>query len=211
MTAFATLDPRVPNDKRKQLVAKLMQQATAPHAGAPLPSVPPTEGRSFRNATDVRRTGVQPITQAPNVLSSVLSKLGVTGRSLSNEISPGYGLPIQIAGPLGHVGIDPREVAQGQATSMPVAPSPGVVPPTVDPTSSQPSAVYGGRPNLPPMALGGSNDVGPVTPTPTAGAYVSDDPHPGLVPLGNGHYYDPVMDRILGHGAVAEGQAARGR
>lgn len=217
MTAFATLDPRVPNDKRKQLVAKLMQQASAPRAGAPMPgaSVPATDGRSFRNATDVRRAGVQPITQAPNVLSSVLSKLGVTGRQLSNEVSPGEGLPIQIPGPIGHVGVDPREIAQGQATPMPVqAGTPGAgtiaLPSGTPPTSfassgapewsTPPTDVHpmGGWQQLPDGSFTAASDV------PGGGV-------PSLIPLGNGHYYDPVMDQILGHGAVAEGQAARGR
>jgi hypothetical protein len=69
VSAFDALDVRGPDARRKQLVAKLMQQgAGSPVVRRPMSPVPVpggglagmSEGRSFRNATDVRRTGALP-------------------------------------------------------------------------------------------------------------------------------------------------------
>lgn len=96
---------RGPDARRKQLISKLMQQAQAQYSGGsvPVPGAASTaglsEGRAFRNATDVRRSGALPVTQSANVLPGVLARLGVTGRSLAEEVSPGVGMAINVPRP----------------------------------------------------------------------------------------------------------------
>lgn len=215
MSAFDALDVRGPDSRRKQLVAKLMQQTQAglpgsaagigagSVAGVGAPTSGIAEGRAFRNATDVRRTGALPITQGANILPSVLARLGVVGHSFANEVSPGAGQTIDVPRPdRGHGGgVDfPTNIPTVPPQVIPAFPGAGL--PAAAPIATTPTAT----PTTPTVTP--TTPVAPPTaPVPPA----TDTAPPGtqLVPLGNGMYYDPVTDSMRGMPSGVLGGSAR--
>jgi hypothetical protein len=194
MSVFAPLDPRGPDQRRKQLVAKLAQQASATQNAAARIPVPGrlgsmmSEGRAFRGAGAARLGGRADVTQAPNILQSVLARLGVLGHSHSEEMSAGRGLPIAPPAPSAGMPIpsgSPIHVPGNPGT--PVSPSPNHQPvqPSFDATAPGQSVPAGTNAISTP---GGSGVVDPGFLTGSAGP----------VPLGNGLYYDPASGMILG-------------
>lgn len=196
MSVFAPMDPRGPDQRRKQLVAKLAQQAAATHgamARVPMPGVAGpsmSEGRAFGGRTQT--------TQAPNILQSVLARLGVVGKSHAEEVSAGHGLPIA---PPAH-GVNLPNQPMGSAIPTPAqAVGPGVpaqAGPTIaeTPRTAPGAAEYNGYDA--PLS-GGAPALDP-------GFGITDS---GPVPLGNGLFYDPATGTILGQQAGALGGAAR--
>jgi hypothetical protein len=140
MSVFSPLDPRGPDQRRKQLVAKLAQQAGAAHAASARTPMPGrlagplmSEGRAFRGAGDVRLGGKANVTQAPNILQSVLARLGVVGKSHAEEMSAGHGLPIAPPVPQTGMPIPPA----GAAIPTPGGPAPA---PDASGSTPQPGA-----------------------------------------------------------------------
>lgn len=154
MSVFTPLDVRGPDQRRKQLMQKLMMQGQGqgrvpipPKAGSFLSGA----GRAFGSIGGRQAPRVN-LTHGTNILPSILSKLGVTGTPHPEEVSPGEGIPI------------PGE-SHSQSPNAPAGPPIPVKTPTPDPAS-------------------------PATDTPPEFA--------GLVPLGGGLYYDPVLDVVRG-------------
>lgn len=179
MSAFTPLDVRAPVQRRKQLIQKLMAQQAAGGAGMAPSTIPGrgpvgvSEGRTFRNATDIRRPGALPITQAADILPSILARLGVVGKSLASEVSPGQGLAIDVPHP-DHVQ------------------EPGDVQHAPDPVKLASGGADGGTPAPP--------DSPAPSPAPVAAPATDNaaDRIPAPVPLGNGYYYDPLTDSFRG-------------
>lgn len=194
MSAFDSVDPHASRDRRKQLLQKLMQQAQATKGvampGGPRTALGMSEGRSFRNATDLRHGGALPITQGSNILPNVLAKLGIVGRTLASEVSPGQGMAIDVP--------HPEHVARGLDVN-PGPPGPPV--PTGPPAGTPPGPVN--SPVAPPPATD-------MTPTPDFDPSGGGNVGTHLIPLGNGQYYDPIADTVRGIAHGTTGTAARG-
>lgn len=203
MTAFAPVDPRVPNARRKQLVAKLMQQQQSAQTPQRQSAITATTGL-------VGRVGGRPGgVQHSNVLASVLSKLGVGGRG---DVDQSFSPHIQGYDPYstGHY-VSPREVSPDTAVS-----------PSTPTTSAQDVVAQihaQGDTNTASQAQqlvdsGGAVYAGTLpdgtSTNDNANTWGSSNPS-GLIPLGNGMYYDPVLDQVGVHGpATGLGIAARG-
>lgn len=231
MSLFSTPDPHATDARRKQLLAKLMQQrgaggtAPVPHAaGGVLGAV----GRGFRNS-DSRHTGSLNQTQHDNVLPSVLARLGISGHGGQNEVSPSDGVPISNPGAAqgGH-GVNPFEVSPSDHGPPPgVGPAVGPAaapdaPAAADPfvPAAAPTAPAATDLTVDPGTAGfdgtqgtlDSSGFGPNTSNLPPGPGGSFDPPatdiapPGLVPLGNGMFYDPVTDAVRGGGALGFGR-----
>jgi hypothetical protein len=210
VSIFAPFDPRGPDQRRKQLIAKLAGQAgAAQQAGSrtPMPGhfggATLAEGRSFRGASSSRIGGQAHVTQQPNILASVLARLGVSGRSHSEEMSPGRGLPI--APPVPNVGLPIP--AQGAAIPTPaqipaVSPVGGVpvASASTDPTQSPP--LTAATATNPDAVATNVSDSGLLTHSDGQGGSYGPILEHGagttVVDLGNGMYYDPVSGQVIG-------------
>jgi hypothetical protein len=192
------MDPRGPDQRRKQLVQRLAQQyaVSTRHASrVPMPArigAQMSEGRLFRGASTSRAGGKASITQAPNILQSVLARLGVVGKSHAEEMSGGPGLPISPSVPEAGMPIPP----QGSAIPTPVQ--------GIDPTTGaiDPSSPYASGSVAPP-GYQPYEDPTHVMVDPS-----SLDGSSGPVPLGNGLYYDPSTGMILGQQMTPDAGAA---
>jgi hypothetical protein len=212
MSVFAPLDVRSPDQRRKQLLMRLAQGGRAGLVA---------EGSPSRRAAAFRGIPRPQSTHAPNILASILAKLGVSGGPQAGEFSPGPGMAIN---PHIHPGGPPPEVGGGGLGGIPI-PTHGADPSGGDRLGSEPplpgGVSGGGIPSaaggygLPPApdTRGTDGAAGPSGPVPydtrgTAGAAGPGGPAAGgLIPLGNGLYYDPVTDRVVGGGAGAGSQA----
>jgi hypothetical protein len=204
-----------PDQRRKQLMQKLTQQA-GQHGAVPMPpgahgsAAALGAGTGFRSPGLRSNGGVQS-THGNNVLASILARLGVGGRAQDNEMSNGVGAPI---GPYGPHYIPPPPAnpgnpipagGQGGGGLLGGAASNGLTPPgagvaginagtiSFDPYA-QPSGTGAGaaNPNLSdPYAQpsGAGAGVGAVN---AAG---------GRVPLGGGLYYDPSTGTVVNLGS----------
>jgi hypothetical protein len=200
VSIFTPIDPRGPDQRRKQLIAKLAGQAQAfQNARVPrpaplrgLPSALLGEGKQLGSGAS-RPGGQAHVTQSPNILASVLSRLGVVGRSHAEEMSGGRGLPI--APPAPHAG---SPIPTGSAIPTP-GQQPG--PPAGLPTGADLAQQFPNTPgvsSLDPNAqyLNMGNDV------PSAQS--------NYVDLGNGQFYDPATGHILGTDNTVNVSAVRG-
>jgi hypothetical protein len=213
VSVFQPVDVRAPNNRRKQLIQKLMQQqqAQAPARSA-LMSVSNRLGRSpGGRATTLGHN---------NVLASVLSRLGVQG---PEEVAPGASHAVGAYDPYssGHY-VSPQEVTPGSGNPIP-APVPaggsGGGGPTNLLDAFAPTAPSSVTPN--PAIYSDFNQTSSMTPNPAIYSAFNQpaptqslvsaletsqpgifnptpDTAPGLVPLGNGMYYDPVTDAVHG-------------
>lgn len=195
MSIFSPLDPRGPDQRRKQLIAKLAGQAGATQNAVsriPMPrrmgGATMAEGRSFHGASTSRLGGAAHVTQSPNILQSVLSRLGVVGKSHAEEMSGGRGLPIAPPAPHASSPLPPPGAAiptpEQSASGIPeVGQSP---PPFQVGPDSAGQQIPDGTDTL---ALPGGGTM------PDLGFLMGDS---GPVALGNGLYYDPGTGMILG-------------
>ena len=200
MSLFDPTDVRKPDQRRKQLMQKLAQQG---RRAVPLPGRAGYAaggsgvGRLFQGAAQARSQQVHP----GNVMSSIMSRLGVGGGPQLGEFSPGVGRPI---GNPGQGYGDPFSRAPQAITGgTPIAPNdaniipPHPAPPVSGGVSIQPP-VGGGYPEgplaAPPINPNGYGDM--VSPG-TVGQFGGPVSQGGLVPLGNGMYYDPASDQVV--------------
>ena len=194
MSLFTPTDPRGPDRRRKQLMAKLAQQWGR---GVPMPAMAGHMGggSQFRGVGNFR----PPSTHGLNVASSVLQRLGIGGQPGAGEFSPGPGAPISHIG----TGVDPYSTAPAYISGgTPIAPGGGgnlpgggsVLPPAVPPPFGS------GAP--------GSPSGFPSWTPPDAGQPGAGLPG-GAVPLGNGMFYDPVTDRVV-QGTTNPAEGAHG-
>lgn len=192
MSIFTPQDPRGPDQRRKQLIAKLAGQAGAAQQAVgriPMPSrLAPAmaEGRSFHGASTTRLGGATHVTQNPNILASVMQRLGVLGRSHAEEMSGGHGLPIAPPAPSANAPLPP----QGSAIPTPNAGASAGIGQSPAPFQASPGTVGQQVPN----GVDSIQTPGGQT-TPDLGFLMGDS---GPVPLGNGLYYDPASGTILG-------------
>lgn len=184
MSVFQPVDVRAPNDRRKQLVSKLIQQqaaqAPAQHALAAVST----------HALGQHVGGAPRGVQHTNVLAAVLSRLGVGG---AGDADRGFGPYISGDNPYstGHY-VAPNDVGQGQGQT--IATNGGAIDAQPTPPAPRPTADGG-------FTTGYTGQTGD-------GTYWSDNQNtpvgvptqniPGLVPLGGGRFYDPVTDAIHG-------------
>lgn len=185
MSLFAPMDPRGPDQRRKQLMAKLAQQ----HRGAaPMPTA--AGGMSFRGTSNFR----PPATHGGNVVASILQRLGVGGGPGQGEFSPGEGMPIGHTGAGDPFSRTPTPITGG--TPIPHGDPPPVPPPGVTPTPAAPPLGDSPYPPTPTPS--------PVPPAGMTGSDATTEQTPGLIPLGNGLFYDPSTDRVTGGGAPVD-------
>lgn len=197
MSIFTPMDPRGPDQRRKQLIAKLAQQAGANSGAAARVPMPgrlgpmASEGRAFRGASDTRLGGNANITQSPNILQSVLAKLGVLGHSHAEEVSQGRGLPITPPAPSQGL-----PIPSGAPIPTPGGPAGGTTPMTglngVPVTASPDFQATTAGQQVPDSA---GQIVGPQHTIVDPGFFMAGE---GPVPLGNGLFYDPATGTILG-------------
>jgi hypothetical protein len=140
MSLFAPMDPRGPDQRRKQLMAKLAQGRGR---GVPMPAqaghASMGTGAPFRGAGNFR----PPSTHGSNVMQSILQRLGVGGAPGQGEFSPGPGQAIGLGGGAG----DPYSQAPTPITGgTPIpggeytpSPPPGSELPSPDPRTFSPS------------------------------------------------------------------------
>src|SRR5690242_6782620 len=101
MSVFQPIDPRVGNERRKALLAKLAQRFSGGPAGGGIGSpgggVAPGAGTPFHAAGNLRSVAAPRITQMPHGLPPFLAALlgpGGVGRAIPGEFSPAMGSPI---------------------------------------------------------------------------------------------------------------------
>jgi hypothetical protein len=208
VSVFSPLDPRGPDQRRKQLIAKLAGQAGAAQNAVsriPMPGrmggAMMAEGRSFHGASTSRLGGAAHVTQSPNILQSVLARLGVVGKSHAEEMSGGRGLPI--APPAPHAGspLPPPGAAIPISNPVPTQPGPPGLPPGIAQTAADigtPAPAYQVTPDSAGQTLPEGTDTLALPnggEMPDLGFYMADG---GPVALGNGLYYDPASGTILG-------------
>lgn len=196
---FSPMNVAGPDSRRKQLVAKLSQQAQqhgAANAGVPMPpgaahggsgAAALGVGRSF-GAPQMRGLPSPQSSQAPNILASLLARLGVGGRPQENEVSGGPGSPISPYGshyqPFAPAGPGSPIPAGGAQVSLPGSPQTA---PTF--TAEGPGAVpeSAGQIAGPSGAPNASTIVDP-------GFFTQSN---GPVPLGGGLFYDPSTGQVI--------------
>ena len=188
MSVFSPVDPRLGNERRKQLMAKLAAQmmgsnnAYAAQAGlGPLRGGAGYGGGTAFHSGTANRPQASPFStqglpSLPQALRDLLGPGGV-GRGMPTEHSPRPGLPF-----------DPNLTPGGGPPITPLTPSGPANPmPT---TPSLPGPV--GGPNG-----GGPGAAGPVGIMSLPSPAPSAQPNPvGLQPLGNGLFYDPATDTV---------------
>ena len=239
MFVIGALNPQVGNDRRNQLLKQLMQQYMGQSGGAGIPPTnlmrqTPTFGTAVRAAAANMAPGGRPEFTGQNFIpASVFSGLGPggAGRAPANVTSPAAGVPIPGIGRGGGAPTAPAgpQVPFAPNAGGPVSAAPVFVPPT--PTSAAPVYVPPGAPGAP-SSVGGSpipGNVGgggvvPFNPLVTGGfggaaGLTSPAPAPttsnGLVPLGNGIYYQPGVGVVgspmggLGAGVQQLGMGGR--
>lgn len=180
---FAPTDPNVPDSRRKQLLAKLMQQAQQHGAASRGTALSHGAGglglgapSGFFHGLGSQLPVVGPAsTQGTNVSASIAPGLGIQGYiPQGSEASPVAG---QALGPasarISDLHFSPHDVSGGSAI-----PSPSVQAPV-----------------LPTYTPGGLTNVmsSPFTPNDLAGVNAGG----GMIPLGGGHFYDPVGDTVI--------------
>lgn len=182
MSAFAPTDPRDLMNRRKQLVQKLAQQYQQKAGGSGGANVPAIGGRPFHGAVGNRAYAHPGITNASNVISSLLSRLGPGGAGLPlpGEISPGPGMAAPNSTPA-----PPHPQAPAPPAPVGAPPPPAAAPAPVDPGFN-----LGGAPSAPLPAAGNilAGGTGPAASRST------------LIPLGGGAYYDYSTDTVHGTG-----------
>lgn len=226
---FAPMDQQGPDARRKQLMSKLMgqvQQNLATNSNTPLPamnrgsSALAGAGAPFRGAATVLRSARPQTTQGTNILPSILAKLGAALHDpQQGELSPGHGLaigdpasvianlhasPVLSPGPIGHPIPTP---------TAPQVPGNGAV----DPQQAAAAAALGVTPqanmtgdqlNAQLAANGQPTQAYPMQITPNQPTQISGGAGP--IPLGNGLFYDPDTQTIIGQQSVdAAGAAVR--
>lgn len=190
---FAPINVAGPDQRRKQLAAKLgqQQQANASSNAGLAASV----GQAFHPAV-VHALAKTVATQSTNVLPSVLARLGITGNPNANEVSQGFGAPIAGYRPSAASIAPPGPVSPGIPVASAVAPGPAPltgadtsfagVPVNNTPIQNQQGAFV-----APNQSMNPSADSGPS--------------QPSLVDLGGGHFFDPSSGQIVFNPAAAPG------
>ena len=207
MSLFDPMDVRGPDARRKQLMHKLAQQG---RRAVPLPARAgnaaggPGIGRMFSGAASARPQSVHP----GNIVSSIAQRLGVGGGPQMGEYGGGVGSPIQGYG-------DPFSRApQAISGGTPIAPNASWAGPAPDalPGGGFQPPVPGGGGISPGMAPNGSySGVAPGVANPQQAVNFAAEGSAavgntsGLVPLGNGMYYDPASDQVVNHSAPNSG------
>lgn len=195
MSVFQPVDVRAPDQRRKQLVQKLMQQQ-AMQSVRPGLTAPARPLAASARMVGGRATGVQ----HNNIVASILSRLGAANAHMRDDAESGFGPTITAHGSnpyaSGHY-VSPRE------------------------------AQAGGTPIAAPGGSGMTGSVGPGDPGWTGGyvwttpdgiqhsdnlTYIDTSSGNKVIPLGNGTYYDPILDSvgIHGPGQTGAGLVARG-
>jgi hypothetical protein len=201
MSLFDPTDVRGPDQRRKQLMQKLAQQGKR---AVPLPAraggganaswAGPAPDRPFFGAASSRPQMVHP----GNIVSSIAQRLGVGGGPQMGEYGGGVGAPI---GNPGQGYGDPFSRAPQAITGgSPIAPFdpngpgeppyPGAPQHFVPPPSGSPGAPWHFDPSPGPL------------PAPVSGGA---SPGGGLVPLGNGMFYDPASDQVVNQSRPSSG------
>lgn len=181
-----------------------------------------SEGRSFKGAATTRLGGAAHVTQSPNILSSVMQRLGVLGKSHAEEMSGGRGLPIAPPAPSAGAPIPPQGAAIPTTTTttsgLPSAPAPAASALDqqgyVTPQSTDSAVAASGD-----VSLGGgyvvSSDGTLYSPSHAVDGglrqRVGSEALAGAntyVDLGNGQFYDPATGAILGQPTTADAGAA---
>jgi hypothetical protein len=204
MSLFDPTDVRGPDQRRKQLMQKLAQQG---RRAVPLPvragnaAGGPGIGRMFQGANSARPQSIHP----GNVLSGVMQRLGIGGGPQMGEYGGGVGSPIGNPGqgygdPFSRA---PQAITGGHAIA-PFSPDASWAGPAPDAGS------FGGgfQPPVPP-GYGADAELAP-HPDGTVGnlpSLVSSGASPGggLVPLGNGMFYDPASDQVVNQSRPSSG------
>jgi hypothetical protein len=257
MFQIGALNPQVGNDRRNQLLQKLMQQYTGQQGGGlALPATnlmrqTPALGTASR-ASSMAAPGGRPDFTGGNPISSFLENLlgpGGFGRVPGNRTSPGPGVPVpglrsvdqgpngQPIGspwggggplipsspgstpvPAGHIGTSITGPSMAPAT-QPIGHAPTGPNPLGLPTSWAPPTNAVGLPTSwapPPGQAAATNAVGlPMSWAPPSGTTPGPSPTTsnGLIPLGNGVFYQPgvgvVGSPMGGLGAGVQGVGPR--
>jgi hypothetical protein len=200
-----------PDQRRKQLMAKLGQQAQGNMASQQ--GVAASVGTGLKAAMHAMPRAQS--TQSTNILPSVLARLGILGNPKADEVSQGFGAPIDSphGTPLLSSGSGTPIPTAGASPQLPAAPQHF--------TAAEGSAMTGpaiGQPGGP--AYGSSIDSGiPGAPplvfnAPSDPSVANDDGFNmqygggGAIPLGGGHFFDPVSGQVVYNPAAASGGAA---
>jgi hypothetical protein len=171
MAVFAPVDQSGPDNRRKQLIAKLMGQAQSNSAasapGLSAPAAAGLMGAVGPSFHDQQLASSHPMaTQAMNVLSTVMGNLGAMGHAPQpNEASAGHGI----------AAVPPATPDLHQSAHF-VGPAASIGP--------GPTGFTG---------FGGLSSTG--TPDTTFQADLGS-----LVALGGGHFYDPTTDMVVNPG-----------
>lgn len=168
MSVFSPIDVQAPDQRRKQLLQRLFQQAQQSRAASG--AMASTSGPNFRSALNTR-PGVFSMTQPGNIMADVLARLGVVGHDFQGDVSPGKGHAIGpehgTPGPVSPVG-----------PPIPV-PGGGAAPPAASMTPTPLDTTFGqSRPGIPTPSLSHAQE--------------------GLVDLGGGMYYNQYLNRVVG-------------
>jgi hypothetical protein len=201
---FSPVNVAGPDQRRKQLMAKLGQQQQGNLAGRS--SAAQSVGQAFHPGI-VHALVKAASTQGTNVLPSVLARLGIYGHNNPDEVSQGFGAPISSYTP--GVGVqDPNQNAPG----IPAAGSP-------DP--SQAAQALGGlgiaqqrygnsvleQANAIQASGAGGGPAGGIPGTDAASAYANSvSQQQQAISLGGGHFFDPTTGQITFNPAAVPGR-----
>lgn len=200
-----------PDDRRKQLMAKLGQQAQqngAAHAAIPMPlGARAGTAAALGTGTGFRAPGMHALpnpqsTQSPNILANILARLGVGGRPQDNEVSHGLGSPISPYGPNYIPAPAPDTGSPIPAGGAAAGAGAGMVGLNGQPITHVPVA-QATAPGPTPTNTGAVQ--GPSNTIVDTGFYTQGSPP---VSLGGGLYYDPSSGQILNLGGPAAGASA---
>jgi hypothetical protein len=195
MGIFQPVDVRGPDRRRKMLLNHIMQRGHGPAIFKPGPIG--AVGRSFRGSSALPHGH---FTQGGNILSSILNQLGVGGQDqggLGNEHSPGAGIPVPLTHP--NSGFGPDRGAAFGGPPIPTPPPLDVPPPSLGPINGPSLGNGPSMPgNIPPDSGGVGSNILPTYGGDNAINTITSGPAPNLVPLGNGLYYDPTLNQVVG-------------
>jgi len=213
MASWHEIDVRIPDARRRKLMEKLSGAGRG--GGVPMPGVQSGAlgggGRSFRSASAFRGAPGSQKTHGSNVLASVLARLGIGGPSGGvGEVSPGRGMAIE------HIErFLPPNPPVGGANPIPTFGAGGISAPGIPPmnpvgeTLASPGMGAAAGPINPTAAPVGGGGYAPSPLGLPDPSQITSGAPTGIVPLGNGLYYDPELDTVMGPGSSAGGSAAR--
>lgn len=208
--AYAPMDVRGPDQRRKQLASQVAQASIRPPRPLPpargaLGSALGMGGSAFGQMA--HRMAPLAVTQPDNIMESILARLGITGRSgNAGEVSPGHGLAI----PFTHPGVPNPGPPQGQpipVQGMPASPAAGIVTGAAMPTP-QAAAPQAGALGPVGHAIQSADMSIAANGGNLLGGGIGNLLGSGI-PLGNGLIYDPLNDVVSGQSAMTAGARIR--